>query len=74
MKVWYLDVPSGKRLKSYDGHNGDVAGLSLKPNDQVGPQGVDSINNFEPKIPNPRTPKGRGHFMASVICMAPSKS
>jgi hypothetical protein len=35
MKVWYLDVMSGKRLKSYDGHNGDVAGLSLKPEDTV---------------------------------------
>lgn len=36
MKVWYMDVQTGKKLKSYDGHNGDVAGLSLKPNDQVG--------------------------------------
>ena len=35
MKVWYLDLQSGKRLKSYDGHNGDVAGLSLKPKDEV---------------------------------------
>ncbi len=34
MKVLYMDVPTGKRLKSYDGHNGDVAGLSLKPNDE----------------------------------------
>ena len=34
MKIWYMDVPTGHKLKSYDGHNGDVAGLSLKPDDE----------------------------------------
>ena len=31
MKIMEWDLESGEKMKSLDGHNGDVAALSLKP-------------------------------------------
>ena len=33
MKIMQWDIETGKKLKSLDGHNGDVAALSLKPDE-----------------------------------------
>ena len=34
MKIMEWDIESGKKLVSLDGHNGDVAALSLRPNSE----------------------------------------
>ena len=33
MKIMHWDVPKKTKIKSLDGHNGDIAALSLKPQD-----------------------------------------
>ena len=33
MKIMQWDIESGQKIKSLDGHNGDVAALSLKGQD-----------------------------------------
>ena len=33
MKIMQWDLDTKKKIKSLDGHNGDIAALSLKPQD-----------------------------------------
>jgi guanine nucleotide-binding protein subunit beta len=33
MKVLQWDIATNKKIKSFDGHNGDIAALNLKPQD-----------------------------------------